>query len=98
MILQCVIVGQKIFPTRDDAKLGRERSLQNSPAARSEKIFRGLVLHHHSLKISFGLHEHTEMPQFIHDNFCLLFIYKNQVSKPITKGDLKLIFVIHRFD
>ena len=37
MILQCVLVVQKIFPTRYDAKLGRERSFQNSPAARSEK-------------------------------------------------------------
>ena len=33
MILQCVLVGQKIFPTRDDAKLGRERSIWNSPTA-----------------------------------------------------------------
>ena len=28
----------------------------------SEKIFRGLVWHHHSLKIAFGLREHTVMP------------------------------------
>ena len=33
-------------------------------AARSEKIFRGLVWHHHSLKISFGLREHTVMPHY----------------------------------
>ena len=61
MILQCVLVGQKIFPTRDDVKLDREKSFRNSPAACSEKIFRGLVWHHRSLKISFGLHEHTVM-------------------------------------
>jgi len=48
MILQCVLVGQKIFPTRDDAKLG-------------------LVWHHHSLKISFGLREHTVMPYFTNE-------------------------------
>ena len=71
MILQCVLVGQKIFPIRDDAKLGRERSFRNSPAARSEKIFRGLVWHHHSLKISFGLREHTVMPHYVSvTDFC----------------------------
>ena len=31
-----------IFPIRDDAKLGRERTFKNSPEPRSEKIFRGL--------------------------------------------------------
>ena len=31
---------------------------------RPRKIFRGLVLHYHSLKISFGLREHTVMPHF----------------------------------
>jgi len=67
MILQCVLVGRKIFQTRDDAKLGRERSFRNSPAARSEKIFRGLVWDHHSLKISFGLREHTVMPHFTNE-------------------------------
>ena len=64
MILQCVLVDRKIFPTHDDAKLGRERSFHNLPAACSEKISQGLVWHQHSLKISFGLHEHTVMPHF----------------------------------
>ena len=32
--------------------------------ARSGKIFRGLNWHHHSLKIYFGLREHTVMPHY----------------------------------
>ena len=40
--------------------------METRPAARSEKIFCGLVWHHHSLKIYFVLRKHTVMPQFGH--------------------------------
>ena len=58
-----ILLPKKIFPNRDDAKLVEERSLENSPAAvaRSEKIFLGFVIHHYSLKIYFGLPDHTVM-------------------------------------
>ena len=79
MILKCVLVGQKIFSARDDVKLGRERSFQNSPAARSEKIFRGLVWHHHLLKISFGLCEHTVIPHEM-AQCCMLSIQTKNTS------------------
>ena len=39
------------------------------PAARSEKIFRGLLWHHHSMKISCGLCEHTLMPHNCTKNY-----------------------------
>ena len=68
MILQCGLIGQKIFPTRVDAKFGR-------------KIFRGFVWHHHSLKTYFELcdksvipHCHLINPLVISHYLCHVFI------------------------
>ena len=93
--VQCVLVGQKIFPTRDDAKLGSEISFRNSPVAPSEEIFRGLVWHHHLLKISFGLHKHTVMP-----HYCPLYLFQEfftnfvEMSWELWTGNLRNIFEI----
>ena len=43
---------------------GKKNLLQNSLAARPEKIFRALIWHRHSLEISFELRYHTEMSYY----------------------------------
>ena len=81
---------RKIFSTRDDTKLGRKRSFRNSPAARSEKIFRRLLWYHHELEISFGRQEHTVIS--------LLFKFFANLTRKIVKSMGEIIIALYNND
>ena len=58
-------------------------------AARSEKFFRGLVWYHHSLKIQFGLRDHTVMLLYFEKSVNMLNkkLYNNILSKSSSNGE-----------
>ena len=61
MILQCGHVVRKIFPTHDYARHVQETSFLNELKRWNLKTSY-IIYHYHSLKIHFGLRDHTVMP------------------------------------